>query len=188
MADVILVDLDDRPIGTMEKMEAHKRGLLHRAFSVFLFRGDEVLLQKRALSKYHCGGLWSNTCCSHPEPGEDVKEAAGRRLREELEIPPDAEQAPDLQEAEDFVYRQAFANGLTEFEYDHILIGEYDGSWVKNPSEVEEVRWIGLPELKADILADPAAYTPWFLTALPMAEEARDRQRNQTKSIPNWNS
>ncbi len=174
MADVILVDMDDRQIGTMEKMEAHEKGLLHRAFSVFLFRGDEVLMQKRALSKYHCGGLWTNTCCSHPEPGEEVKEAARRRLKEELGIPPEAEQEPDLQEAESFVYRQVFENGLTEFEYDHVLVGEYDGSWVEDPAEIEEARWMRLSDVKADILADPAAYTPWFLTALPMAAAARE--------------
>ncbi len=172
MADVILVDLDDRQIGTMEKMEAHEKGLLHRAFSVFLFRGDEVLLQKRAEEKYHCGGLWTNTCCSHPAPGEGLEEAAERRLGEELGIT----LAGKLTEAGAFVYRHVFENGLTEFEYDHVLIGEYEGPWQVNSEEVMGAGWFSLPEVKADVLENPEKYTPWFLTALPVAIAARERE------------
>ncbi len=176
MADVILVDLDDRQTGTMEKMKAHEKGLLHRAFSVFLFQGSSVLLQKRAKEKYHCGGLWTNTCCSHPGPGEDVKAAALRRLREELDISmPGGEDA--LTEAGSFVYHQKFENGLTEFEYDHVLVGGYDGNWVENPEEVEQVRWMDLAELKTDLREHPEKYTPWFITALPMAADAWESAR-----------
>ncbi len=198
MADVILVDLDDRQIGTMEKMKAHEKGLLHRAFSVFLFRGDEVLLQRRAEEKYHCGGLWTNTCCSHPAPREEVKEAAARRLKEELGItlekaqsgPGTAAEEPQpqggasqgLEEAGAFVYRQVFENGLTEFEYDHVLIGDYEGPWLENSEEVTEACWVGLPEVKADVLENPEKYTPWFLTALPMAIAARERDQEKNDS------
>ncbi|MCD8018332.1 MAG: isopentenyl-diphosphate Delta-isomerase [Clostridiales bacterium] len=167
---VILVDMDDREMGCAEKMYAHEKGLLHRAFSVFLFRDDCVLLQKRAQGKYHCGGLWTNTCCSHPGPGEPVREAAVRRLREELAI---AVEAEDLREVHGFVYHRPFANGLTEFEYDHILVGEYNGIWELNPEEVEEIRWVQIEEMKKDIAQHPGKYTPWFITALKEAEAGR---------------
>lgn len=168
MRQVILVDMNDREIGTMEKMTAHEQACLHRAFSVFLFRENKVLLQKRASSKYHCGGLWTNTCCSHPEPGENVTDAAIRRLREELDIHVD-----DVQEVHSFVYHHAFENGLTEFEYDHVLVGEYDGSWVENSEEVDEVKWVDINELKEDIASNPKKYTPWFIVALNAAVEGR---------------
>lgn len=166
MNEVILVDMNDREIGREEKMKAHEQGKLHRAFSVFLFHGDRVLLQKRAASKYHCGGLWTNTCCSHPRAGETVKEAAMRRLKEELGI-----QTDDLKEVHSFVYHRVFDNGLTEFEYDHVLVGDYNGGWVMNPDEVDEVKWIQTAELLDDILKNPEAYTPWFIVAIKEAVE-----------------
>ncbi|MGM9575066.1 MAG: isopentenyl-diphosphate Delta-isomerase [Oscillospiraceae bacterium] len=164
MSEVILVDMDDRPIGHAEKMYAHEKGLLHRAFSVFLFNGDKLLLQKRAAAKYHCGGKWTNTCCSHPGENETVIEAALRRLDDELGI-----SVSELREAGCFVYRFPFENGLTEFEYDHILVGEYDGGWTENPEEVECAEYADISSLKQSLLERSEAYTPWFITALKYA-------------------
>ncbi len=168
MAEVILVDMDDHPIGTAPKMKAHEQGLLHRAFSVFLFDGDRLLVQQRADGKYHSGGLWSNTCCSHPGPGEDTRDAAVRRLKEELGIRVD-----HLEEAAAFVYRAALADGLSEFEYDHVLTGTYDGDWTIDPEEVKDVRWMELSALKEDIRLHPKNYTSWLITALSLAEKGR---------------
>lgn len=161
MEKVVLVDMRDRAVGLEEKMAAHEKALLHRAFSVFLFRGDEILLQKRASGKYHCGGLWTNTCCSHPRDGEEVKAAAIRRLDEEMGI-----RTEDIEEIYSFVYYYPFENGLTEFEFDHVLVGEYDGPYTVNPQEVDEIRWVRVDELLADIQKNPKAYTPWFIVAL----------------------
>lgn len=166
MPDVILVDFQDRPLGAMEKMEAHRQQKLHRAFSVFLFRGDEVLLQKRAAHKYHCGGLWTNTCCSHPAPGETVQKAAVRRLAEEISI-----SAPPLEEIDVFFYRYPFPNGITEFECDHVLIGEYDGPFIPDQSEVEEMAWVPVSRLEEAMLAHPEVFTPWFLICAPRVFE-----------------
>lgn len=171
MPEVILVDFQDRPIGTMEKLEAHRQDRLHRAFSVFLYREGQVLLQKRASSKYHCGGLWTNTCCSHPAPGETVQAAAVRRLREELGIA-----APALEEVDVFFYRYPFANGLTEFECDHVLMGAYDGDAVCDPEEVDAVEWVDIDRLEAELLAHPERFTPWFLICAPRVLE---RLRNK---------
>lgn len=161
---VVLVDMNDREIGVEEKMKAHEEGLLHRAFSVFLFRGDELLLQKRASSKYHCGGLWTNTCCSHPGQGESVEESAKKRLIEEMGI-----RIASIREVHSFVYRAEFTNGLTEFEYDHVFVGEYDGDYKLDPEEVDEIRWVPVQEVLDDIVAHPKKYTPWFITALKEA-------------------
>lgn len=160
MPEVILVDYQDRPIGTMEKMEAHRQQRLHRAFSVFLYDGNRLLLQKRAAHKYHCGGLWTNTCCSHPAPGETVLNAASRRLREELgiAIAPDA-----LEEVDVFFYRYPFDNGLTEFECDHVLIGSYHGTPALNPEEVDELAWVSFEELEQAMAEHAERFTPWFL-------------------------
>ena len=133
MPDVILVDQADRPVGRMEKQEAHRKGLLHRAFSVFLLDGSKLLIQRRALDKYHCGGLWSNTCCSHPAPGEPVLSAAERRLDEELGI-----KNARLRELDTFLYRAAFPNGLAEHELDHVLLGEYSGPVQPDPKSPQE--------------------------------------------------
>lgn len=163
MPDVILVDQADRPVGRMEKQEAHRKGLLHRAFSVFLLDGSKLLIQRRALDKYHCGGLWSNTCCSHPAPGEPVLSAAERRLDEELGI-----KNARLRELDTFLYRAAFPNGLTEHELDHVLLGEYSGPVQPDPMEIAQVRWIDLEELQRDLQAFPQWYTPWFPPALTL--------------------
>ena len=155
---VVLVDENDAPLGTMEKMEAHRDGgHLHRAFSGIVFspRG-EILLQRRAATKYHSQSLWTNTCCSHPAPGETTLEAAHRRLREEMgfDVP--------LQEVFSFVYRAGLDTGLTEYEYDHVLVGEFSGEPLCNPQEVDDWRWISPEVLKADMEAFPQKYSAWF--------------------------
>jgi len=159
--EVILVDEQDRAIGTGEKLEAHKRGLLHRAFSIFIFntRG-EMLIQRRAQGKYHSGGLWSNACCSHPRPGEDMSVAVHRRLQEEMSI--DCE----LEEKFTFIYKVAFDNDMTEYEFLHVFSGICDVDPIPNPDEVDDMAWIDVRELKRDVDANPARYTYWFREAL----------------------
>ena len=174
MEYVVLVDMNDQMIGTEEKMKAHEKALLHRAFSVFLISGDKVLLQKRASHKYHCGGLWTNTCCSHPRKDERVLQAAARRLKEEMGIEMKEE---ELTEIHSFVYHYPFSNGLTEFEFDHVIVGEYDGEWINNPEEVDEVRWVLLEELQEDIRRNPVAYTPWFIVALGSVADYMTKRR-----------
>lgn len=154
---VVLVDKNDNPIGLMEKLEAHEKGLLHRAFSVLLFNDQqELLLQRRALDKYHCGGLWTNTCCSHPRPEEDVEDAAKRRLKEEMGI------ACDLQKSFEFIYKAEFDNGLTEHEYDHVFVGKFSGDPVINTNEVADWKYLALDAIRKDMSHHPYHYTPWF--------------------------
>jgi isopentenyl-diphosphate delta-isomerase len=161
--DVILVNEQDEAIGTMEKMEAHEKGLLHRAFSVFIVNNaGEILLQRRALEKYHSAGLWTNACCSHPYPGEDTAAAAHRRLKEEMGF------NCDLQEIFSFTYRTGFDNGLTEHEFDHVLLGTYNGSIVPEPSEVCDYRYLSPGEILELMEKEPAAFTIWFHRALPL--------------------
>jgi isopentenyl-diphosphate Delta-isomerase len=164
---VVLVDADDRELGTEEKLAAHRSGSLHRALSIFLFdRRGRVLLQQRALSKYHSGGLWANACCSHPRPGESVLAAASRRLREELGI------ACPLEPAFGFVYRAALGNGLIEHEYDHVLLGRFDGEPEPNPDEVAAWRWVEPALLAAELRDDPSRYCAW----LPLAFAELERR------------
>ncbi len=154
---VILVDENDQEIGTMEKQEAHEKGLLHRAFSVFVFNENkELLLQQRALTKYHSAGLWTNTCCSHPRIGETIEQAAHRRLMEEMGF--DCE----LSTKTSFIYKAAFENGLTEHEFDHVLVGSFNGEINFNPTEVKNFKWINLEELQIDLLQNNQNYTAWF--------------------------
>ena len=151
---VILVNEKDEPIGLMGKMEAHEKGLLHRAFSVFIFNSkQEVLLQQRAACKYHSPNLWTNTCCSHPRAGETNQQAGERRLQEEMGL-----QVP-LQEVFSFIYKAPFDNGLTEHEYDHVLIGYSDAQPQINPEEVASWKWLSLEAIKEDILQAPERYT-----------------------------
>ena len=155
--DVILVDPNDVAIGTAPKLRAHVEGTLHRAFSVFVFNSSgEVLLQRRADDKYHSGGLWSNTCCSHPRPGEDTAAAAQRRLAEEmgLSIP--------LDPAFSFTYRATLPDGLCEHEYDHVFIGRTDGDPTPDPREVAGWRWMSVEQVSEEMRADPASFTVWF--------------------------
>lgn len=154
---VILVNENDEQIGLMPKMEAHKKALLHRAFSVFIFNDkNELMLQQRALSKYHSPGLWTNTCCSHQREGETNIEAGKRRLMEEMGF------VVDLQDSISFIYKAPFDNGLTEHEYDHVLLGKYNEKPTINPDEVASWKWMPLEEVKADISLHPELYTAWF--------------------------
>lgn len=162
MDDVILVDAHDAPVGAMTKLEAHEKGLLHRALSVFLFHPDgRVMLQRRADGKYHSAGLWTNACCSHPRPGEDTLAAAHRRLREEMGI------ACVLEEVHAFMYQVSFDNGLTEHEYDHVFAGETDEEPVLNPEEASDWRWIEPDALLEELAAYPERYTYWLGVSFP---------------------
>ncbi len=154
---VILVNENDEKIGLMPKQEAHEKGVLHRAFSVFVFNGkNELLLQQRALHKYHSPGLWTNTCCSHQRDGETSLNAGKRRLFEEMGF------STHLKETTSFIYKAPFDNGLTEHELDHILIGNFEGIPQINPEEVASWKWMDLEEVKNDIQNNPEIYTAWF--------------------------
>ena len=169
---LILVDEQDNPIGTCEKMEAHRLGLLHRAFSVFIFDAQgRMLLQQRALSKYHSGGLWTNACCSHPFPEEDNLTAASRRLQEELGF------TTSLRKVFDFYYRAEFDNGLTEHEFDHVFVGQYDGSIAVNPQEVMDYCFLSLDEIENQLTTRPDRYTAWFKIAFPRLKSWKQEQQ-----------
>lgn len=164
--EVILVDENDQMVGTLEKMEAHVKGLLHRAFSVFVFNDKgAMLLQQRALDKYHCGGLWTNACCSHPLPGESNSQAAERRLQEELGF------TTQVEEIFDFTYRAEFSNGLTEYEFDHVFVANYDGPMDLNPKEVKECSYLSLDEITDMLVTHPNRFTPWFHLAFPKVKD-----------------
>ena len=154
---VILVDSDDNPIGTMNKMEAHEKAVLHRAFSVFILNDkNEVMLQQRAAHKYHSPLLWTNTCCSHQRVGETNIEAGKRRLFEEMGF------TAELKELFHFIYKAPFDNGLTEHELDHVMIGYSNQNPVINPEEVESWKWMSIEAIKVDMMDNPNAYTVWF--------------------------
>lgn len=155
---VILVDENDHPIGSAPKLEVHEQGLLHRAVSLLL-RDDKgrFLLQRRADAKYHSGGLWSNTCCGHPRPGESIESAALRRLRAEMGI-----LECNIRRVSSFLYRTAVGNGLVEHEVDHVMVGEWSGKPEPDPSEVAEWRWVSESALYADLAVNPERYTPWL--------------------------
>lgn len=180
MPNVILVDDQDHIIGEAEKLAAHEQGLLHRAFSVFIFSqgqdgiaSPQLLLQQRAAKKYHCGGLWTNACCSHPAPGEDFNQAVADRLQFEMGI------AADLTSVGVFQYRAEFDNGLVEHEVDHVFIGALpiDVPVPFNPDEVQAVQWMALSDIQAWLTQSPEDFTPWFEQALALAEK---RFQNQT--------
>lgn len=168
---VILVDEHDRELGTEEKERAHREGRLHRAFSVFVFdsRG-RLLLQRRARTKYHSAGLWTNTCCSHPRPGEGVPAAAARRLREEMGM------ECALRPSFPLLYRAELDRGMTEHEYDHVLVGECDRDPVPDPAEVEEWAWVSPAALRREVERRPEAYTYWFRLALPELLDRLERR------------
>lgn len=158
---IIVVDYDDNEIGMGEKIEVHKKGLLHRAFSVFLVNGSKVLLQKRNMSKYHSGGKIANSCCSHPCVGETIQAAAERRITEELGVT-----QTNLREIGYIIYRCDFGTGITEYEYDHIFVGFYDGQVLPDKNEIEEVYWQEIDLIKTDVADHPEKYTCWFISAL----------------------
>ncbi len=154
---VVLVDKNDNELGLMEKQQAHVAGLLHRAFSVFIFNTKgELMLQQRAASKYHSPTLWTNTCCSHPRENESYQEAAHRRLIEEMGFD------CDLSFKFNFIYKANLDNGLTEHELDYVFVGTYDDEPQLNPAEVMAYRWVEMEDLKKDIVKNPQNYTAWF--------------------------
>ena len=154
---VILVNEQDEPIGLMNKMEAHEKAVLHRAFSVFILNDkNEVMLQQRAHHKYHSPLLWTNTCCSHQRAGETNIEAGKRRLFEEMGF------KAELKELFHFIYKAPFDNGLTEHELDHVMIGYYTEAPIINPDEVESWKWMTIEAIKEDMIENPEAYTVWF--------------------------
>lgn len=162
---VILVDREDNPIGIMEKMEAHEKGLLHRAFSIFIFNSNgEMLLQQRSLSKYHSAGLWTNACCSHPFPGELTADAAKRRLYEEMGF------STPIYERFSFIYKTTFDNGLTEHEVDHVFTGTYDGTITPSADEVESYKYLSIKAIKEWMQLHPDDFTSWFKIAFPKLE------------------
>ena len=155
---VILVDEQDNPIGLMPKLEAHQKAVLHRAFSVFILNAKgELMLQQRAKHKYHSPGLWTNTCCSHQRQGETNVQAGMRRLQEEMGF------TTELKEIISFIYKAPFDNGLTEHEFDHVLIGYYEDSPIINHDEVADWKWMPLEDVKNDIDTYPELYTVWFV-------------------------
>jgi isopentenyl-diphosphate delta-isomerase len=154
---VILVDENDNALGLMPKMEAHEKALLHRAFSVFIFNSkNQLMLQQRALHKYHSPGLWTNTCCSHQRDGESNIEAGKRRLMEEMGF------VTEMEETTSFIYKAPFDNGLTEHELDHILIGYYEDAPNINLDEVAAWKWMSLEDIRADMSVNSKIYTAWF--------------------------
>jgi isopentenyl-diphosphate delta-isomerase len=167
---VILVDHNDNEVGTMEKMEVHQKGLLHRAFSVFVFNANnELMVHKRALGKYHSPGLWTNTCCSHPRPGESTEAAAHRRLQEEMGF-----DCP-LEEALSFIYNKNLDNDLTEHEFDHVFVGQYDGKPVINTDEVYEWKFQTLGSLRSEMDQTPENFTEWFKICFDRVEAYLNR-------------
>jgi isopentenyl-diphosphate delta-isomerase len=176
MEQVILVNEQDIETGVMEKMEAHQKAVLHRAFSVFIFNDrEEMLLQQRAVDKYHSGGLWSNSCCSHPRPGEDTAGAASRRLQEEMGF------STELKKVFSFVYKAGFGNGLTEHEFDHVFIGHYSGSVHPDEREVDSHAWWSMDSIDQAMRETPEKFTAWFRIAFPeiknwYGEQAQEKE------------
>jgi isopentenyl-diphosphate delta-isomerase len=167
---IICVDIFDQPVGTMNKIEAHQKGVLHRAFSVFLLDpgGSRMLIQQRAGNKYHSGGLWANTCCSHPRAGENTALAARRRLKEETGID------CHIEEVFSFVYREVYPDGLSEYEYDHVFLGLYEGAeadWQPDPEEIQAMQWIDIKELAQQLCSQPERFSAWFIIAAPKVIE-----------------
>ncbi|MGB8508916.1 MAG: isopentenyl-diphosphate Delta-isomerase [Pyrinomonadaceae bacterium] len=178
MEQLILVNERDEEIGSGEKLQVHREGRLHRAFSIFVFdSGNRLLLQKRAATKYHSGGLWSNTCCGHPRPGETTEGAAHRRLREEMNF--DCE----LRLSSSFIYRAELGGDLTEWEYDHILIGRYDAAPRPDTSEVADWQWLDVGELRARIEEQPDEFTYWLKMALDKLNLSADTASAGVKSL-----
>ena len=163
-----MVDEFDNDLGTMNKLEAHEKGLLHRAISIFIFNSKgAVLLQQRAADKYHCGNLWTNTCCSHPRKNENPFDAANRRLMEEMGM------EAKLSFAFTFTYKSEFDNGLTEHEFDHVFFGETDAKPNLNPEEAQNYKYVSLDDLELDIQNKPEQYTSWLKICLKHVKQHR---------------
>ncbi len=173
MDNILLVDIFDNEKGYAPKLRVHECGQLHRAFSVFIFDGNKMLLQRRRGGKYHSGGLLTNACCSHQREGEQLEESVKRRLAEEIGIDTETE------ELFSFVYCAHFENGLTEYELDHVFVGEYSGDVKPDPEEIEEILWIDMDELADDLSCCPEKYTIWFLSAAPRVLKAMKTKRSQ---------
>ena len=162
MEQVILVNERDEETGLMEKIEAHEKALLHRAISVFIFNDrGEMLLQQRAAKKYHSAGLWTNTCCSHPRPGEEILTAAQRRLKEELGF------ETSLKKIFDFIYKAPFDNGLTEHEFDHVFAGKFDNTVIPDPDEVQDYCYMKMQDIENSLQSNPQKYSAWFVIIFP---------------------
>ncbi|MDG1160415.1 MAG: isopentenyl-diphosphate Delta-isomerase [Flavobacteriales bacterium] len=162
MEEVILVNEQDVAIGRMEKMEAHEKGLLHRAFSIFIFNSKgEMLLHQRAIEKYHSGGLWTNACCSHPRVNESLQDATNRRLQEEMGL------SCLMDKVFQFIYKAELDHGLTEHELDHVFVGISDDEPIPNPEEVASFRYASLEAIDEELLAQPQIFTEWFKICYP---------------------
>lgn len=176
---VILVNEQDQPIGLMPKMEAHEKAVLHRAFSVFVFNAKgELMLQQRALHKYHSPGLWTNTCCSHQRDGESNLAAGNRRLQEEMGF------AVPLKELFHFIYKAPFDNGLTEHELDHVMVGYTEAAPVINPDEVAAWKWMDMDAIAADMQKQPEQYTAWFKIIFDRVHTHLKKSYESSKSKP----
>lgn len=175
MERIILVDKKDNIIGHEEKLKAHENGgVLHRAFSIFIFnKAGKMLLQKRSVKKYHFGGLWTNSCCSHPNEGENLEAATTRKLFQEFGF------NTDITEKFSFIYKETDDNsGLTEHEFDHVFTGEFNGIPNPNPDEIDEYKWVAISELKKDMKKSPEKYTPWFKIAISKFDELKIELKN----------
>lgn len=172
---VICVDTKDYQTNILPKMQAHQKPILHRAFSVFVAKDNKMLLQKRAKQKYHCGGLWTNACCSHPT-SNDIELCAKERTVQELGI-----ELSHIEPLFDFVYFAKFENGLFEYEYDHVFFGEYDTKQniIFDPNEVEKVQWVDFDVLTKAMTKYPTAFTPWFLHACPRVIKILEEKNNK---------
>lgn len=185
---LILVDALDNPIGFETKMNVHEKDAkLHRAFSIFIFNAQgKLLLQQRAREKYHFAGLWTNTCCSHPTKGEALNDAAHRRLQEEFGFD------TELVEILSFIYRAYDpTSGLSEYEFDHVLVGKFDGEPTPNPKEISEWKWVDLLDVKRELEQNPTSYTPWFRIAIDRMTEAWAQNQlfaHAAKGEPRWSN
>lgn len=175
MDKLILVDDKDRQIGTCEKLAAHREKRRHRAFSVFLYDGSRMLIQKRHRAKYHSGGLWANSCCSHPRDGETLAEAVRRRTAEELGVNCETE------ELFSFTYFTVFSDVMYEYEYDHVFLGAYSGDVTPDPQEIEEVRWVELEDLKRELSETPERFASWFHIAAPRVMEEIEKRLQKAR-------
>ncbi len=164
---LIWVDLFDNEIGSGDKLETHRKNQLHRAFSVFIVHNGQMLIQRRALGKYHSGGLWANACCSHPRLGETLEAAVQKRLEEELGIPKDSCHPEELFA---FNYFSQY-DGLSEYEIDHVFLVDYAGEFHVDPDEIMETRWISYKDLKQELEENPQSFSTWFLIAAPRVLE-----------------